>query len=382
MKKTIQKPENWQDFESLCKKLWGEIWDIPTRIKKNGRSGQPQSGVDIYGIPEGEEKYWGIQCKGKDDYSNAKLTKKEIDDEISKAMTFKPELAVFTFATTMNKDSVIEEYVRIKNIESQKQGRFEILLYCWEDICDLIEENRDTYNFYVNDRQHKAKYGFNVYLNEFMPELVIKPKCVCKIRKYRLKKVEDTRVANCLSPTLMNAVTVMKYIDFENVSMASILKPRVNEAICEFEIIMENTGSVVIEDWKVQLKIIGEHKGITDQLRDGILGLDRYPPLSNKRTYVIGNNIIYEPLENQPLIQKDNRYFKAFIIPECKEYSIPIEWELLARDYDTRGEVVLKVEPIVEDQFIYKDVDTTEELMEDEIISIEAKKNYDEDSEK
>ena len=22
----LQKPDNWQDFESLCKKLWGEIW--------------------------------------------------------------------------------------------------------------------------------------------------------------------------------------------------------------------------------------------------------------------------------------------------------------------------------------------------------------------
>jgi hypothetical protein len=84
MKKTIRKPENWQDFESLCKKLWGEIWACE-EIKKNGRNGQNQNGVDIYGIPKNLEHYFGIQCKGKDDYSNANLSIKEIDAEIEKA---------------------------------------------------------------------------------------------------------------------------------------------------------------------------------------------------------------------------------------------------------------------------------------------------------
>ena len=33
--KSLPKPQNWQDFETLCKKLWGEIWSCP-EIKKNG----------------------------------------------------------------------------------------------------------------------------------------------------------------------------------------------------------------------------------------------------------------------------------------------------------------------------------------------------------
>ena len=47
----IQPPANWQDFETLCKKLWGEIWCCTDTIKKNGRSGQNQYGVDVYGAP-------------------------------------------------------------------------------------------------------------------------------------------------------------------------------------------------------------------------------------------------------------------------------------------------------------------------------------------
>lgn len=101
MKKILRKPENWQDFESLCKKLWGEIWKC-SEIKKNGRYEQKQHGVDVYGIPNGEDQYYGIQCKGKDDYTNATLTEKEIDAEIEKTKTFKPHLKKFYFTTTAN----------------------------------------------------------------------------------------------------------------------------------------------------------------------------------------------------------------------------------------------------------------------------------------
>lgn len=30
----IHKPANWQDFETLCMKLWGRIWDCADTIKK------------------------------------------------------------------------------------------------------------------------------------------------------------------------------------------------------------------------------------------------------------------------------------------------------------------------------------------------------------
>ena len=119
MKKSIRKPLNWQDFESLCKILWGEIWGIPDKIKKNGRLGQPQSGADVYGVPKDKIQYSAIQCKGKDDYSEAKLKKSEIDDEIEKAKNFQPALETFIFATTANKDVEIEEYIRNKDIESR-----------------------------------------------------------------------------------------------------------------------------------------------------------------------------------------------------------------------------------------------------------------------
>ena len=65
--------------------LWAEIWNCP-ETKKNGRNGQDQHGVDVSGTPSWEvAEYYGIQCKGKDDYTHAQLTEKEIDREIEKA---------------------------------------------------------------------------------------------------------------------------------------------------------------------------------------------------------------------------------------------------------------------------------------------------------
>jgi hypothetical protein len=250
MKKTIQKPENWQDFETLCKQLWGEIWDIPMKIKKNGRNGQPQAGVDVYGVPKGEFNYWGVQCKGKDDYTNAKLTEKEIDIEVTKAQDFKPALSVFIFATTMNKDSSIEEYIRIKDLESRRNGGFEILLFCWEDIADLIDDNQNTYNYWVGNKQHKTKFNFELSLNEFQQERVIRPKCIRTIKKYRIRELKtDLGDVKILDTAWMNK------LPFANPAWISMSKGRINESICSFEVIMANTGSNVIEDWRVGLKV-------------------------------------------------------------------------------------------------------------------------------
>ena len=61
----IHPPKNWQDFETLCLKLWGEIWNIPHEIDFNSDNSQGQNGVDIYGPVVGGLKYNGIQCKNK-----------------------------------------------------------------------------------------------------------------------------------------------------------------------------------------------------------------------------------------------------------------------------------------------------------------------------
>ena len=82
---TLRRPANWQDFESLCLLLWRSEWKSED-IKKNGRNGQAQKGVDICGHRDGEDGFSGVQCKCKP--GNTALTRDEIDSEVENAKAF------------------------------------------------------------------------------------------------------------------------------------------------------------------------------------------------------------------------------------------------------------------------------------------------------
>lgn len=367
MKKTIGKPENWQDFESLCKKLWGEIWQIPNKIKKNGRLGQEQSGVDVYGKPKNENGYWGIQAKGKDDYSNAKLTQQEIIIEIEKAKKFQPKLAVFIIASTTNKDAKIEEFIRLKDIENQAQGSFEILLYCWQDIVDLIEENKDTHDWFLNGINQKGRYDFKISFNRLEESLTLNPIFEKKITKHLVST--KTRVE-----IMHEEIKTLTEHRFEPITPFTMFKPtKVNKSWCKFDLVMENTGSVVLEDWRLIIKFIsGVAKLDTGSFLMPRISLTDYVDDENK-------TITYRPIDNNPLIQKDNRFFEIELLPDIEAEKIVVEWELLARDFNRNDSFEIDIQPKYIEDVKYKEVSYESELPEDKIVIsyhvVEKKKN-------
>lgn len=93
----VPPPEDWIQFESVCKKVWGLLWNIPNEIDFNSNNSQGQQGIDIAGIPHGEKQYFGIQCKNKRLHLKTgeknKITTELIDDEIKKAFDFVPILS-------------------------------------------------------------------------------------------------------------------------------------------------------------------------------------------------------------------------------------------------------------------------------------------------
>jgi hypothetical protein len=101
--RALPEPKNWQDFERLCFDLYRHIWKT-TDADMNGRQGQPQAGVDVYGTDRVEDKLVGVQCKGKDQGYGNKLIEKELREEIEKAKIFIPALDVFIVATTAPND--------------------------------------------------------------------------------------------------------------------------------------------------------------------------------------------------------------------------------------------------------------------------------------
>ena len=141
----IPPPSYEQDFESLCCGIWKEIWKDPN-TKKNGRKGQPQNGVDIYGRPNQGKLWSGIQCKCKNNDLNKNLTKSEVEEEIQKAKNFVPSLSEFIIATTGPKDAKIEEFARKVSDDNLNKGLFSVHIWGWDDIKNNLSE--DLVNIY------------------------------------------------------------------------------------------------------------------------------------------------------------------------------------------------------------------------------------------
>jgi tetratricopeptide (TPR) repeat protein len=138
---------NWQDFQTFCCDLWRLIWNDPN-TQKNGRSGQPQHGVDVWGRPNQGDEWAGVQCKEKDFHGGKSLSVKEVLEEVKKAKSFRPKLSQFTIATTGKKDAKIEKLAREITEEHQKSCLFSVHVWGWEDIIgrladfpDLIEKH-------------------------------------------------------------------------------------------------------------------------------------------------------------------------------------------------------------------------------------------------
>lgn len=361
MKKSLPPPENWQDFESLCKKLFGEIWQCPHTIKKNGRLGQPQAGVDVYGKPKGETEYWGIQCKGKDNYENKKLTETEIEEEIAKALTFEPKLKTFIFTTTASKDVHIEKYVRLKDIESCKNGGFEIVLYSWQDLVDLIQENRDTFNWYVNNIQFKEKFDVEVTINTGNEENILNPVFLKTIKRF--EKNDDWA-----SPILNSQLQKLQAPWMNRPYVSMFGSNEINKAWCELSVSVKNTGSVVLEDWKFWLRFPETIRGVDDDFTKDIFALKELIKYRTTWADKDEKNVLYRPLNNHPLIQKDNRTFKCFCKISHEEKTMQLKWHLLARDFDREGTVELNIKPefkeIIETITVYEG-ERTEVLISD-----------------
>lgn len=335
----IKPPENWQDFEALCKKLWGEIWNCSDTIKRNGRNGQKQCGVDIYGIPKNELDYYGIQCKGKDRYTNAQLTKNEIDSEISKAMSFKPTLKGFYFASTAAKDVYIEEYIRIKDIDSRINGNFAINVFFWEDIVDLLKENRNTYNWYVNDCLYLDNTDAAIFFENKCHQIIITPTyyAVSKQCQGIVDKLSKHNTIGC-SPYSFT-VTFPKNMR--------------DESWCKVSIIVENIGSSTIDGYIVCLNFSSDGDfDIDDDLgvkaHTGMMSMMRsvHTPIE-----VLANEsdkyIEFRPILNR-LIQNDRQSFSFWIHTLS---NVKVDWEIKAVNYSKKGELGINCSPRVEKKY-------------------------------
>lgn len=139
-------PESWEEFESLCCDLFALIWKDPL-ARKNGRQGQPQNGVDIYGQPNGGADYAGVQAKNKS-VGLSKLTVGELRAEALKARNFDPPISQFIVATTDPTDAKLQAEARKLDSENRKAGLFPVSVLGWGDITRLLANHPELLERY------------------------------------------------------------------------------------------------------------------------------------------------------------------------------------------------------------------------------------------
>lgn len=129
---SLPKPDNWQVFERAARVLIACVLDDP-KTQVNGRSGQEQCGVDIYGY-RSPGHIVGVQCKQK--HKN-NVTVKELRSEVDKAKKFRPRLSEFILITTAPRDQKIQECARTITDELANTSHpFHVSVWGWEDITE------------------------------------------------------------------------------------------------------------------------------------------------------------------------------------------------------------------------------------------------------
>ena len=133
-------PIEWTFFERLCRQLWAEEWGfLPTQL--NGRQGQRQDGVDIWGKASG---VWvGIQCKGRSRWPPRKLKPEDLKSAVQEAVSFKPALKHLIIATVADDDARISESARmLTEPDSEFAEQWEsVSVFGWGSILELLSKH-------------------------------------------------------------------------------------------------------------------------------------------------------------------------------------------------------------------------------------------------
>lgn len=183
-------PANWQDFELLCRDLFAAEWDDPS-AQRNGRQGQPQAGVDVFGLKKGKQV--GVQCKLRDQHYGARVAVAELKEEVAKAKTFEPKLTEFVLATTAPKDVALQKAARKLSTTALR-----VVVMAWEDLVERLQVRKKvlTAHYAWDLPASKPKRELHNYLQLLRDKLGALP--LAAIHEHRDKAPTIDRVYTAL----------------------------------------------------------------------------------------------------------------------------------------------------------------------------------------
>jgi len=339
----LRKPKNWQDFEELCLKLWGAIWNKPEEIEYNSTNEQGQDGVDIYCWVDSEDGYVGIQCKGKKeekiDGTENRITLSEIIKEIEKAERFEPSLKRYIIATTSEKDGEIQKEVRKIDAQRRSEGKFPVEIKFWDYISKKVDEHKVVHDWYVKSQNFRQNKSIRFCFKDGLREITLIPIFQKVTTRYYLRRssglkgIYSTLISDYYSGT------------------------KINKAFVPIQFKIQNIGAT-LENWKVRVKIDGDVKEIssTDEVEDSYT-LTKF--LNIKHDFIIKDKTEVVLIPHQSILVGGDEYiFEELYFKPRNHQSVTLNlhWELLSHDYQANGVLQLNLHPKVE--IINKEIGT------------------------
>lgn len=142
-------PTDDNEFEELLRDLCEIEWGDPGTVR-NGRKGQKQTGVDVYGrLKDMGGVYRGVQCKVRS--TRKTLSKAEIEYEVNEAENFPHRLDRLIIATTLPRDTNLQRIVDEINDDRVQLGKFAVGVWFWEDVSERLATTPKLYAKYYRD---------------------------------------------------------------------------------------------------------------------------------------------------------------------------------------------------------------------------------------
>jgi hypothetical protein len=141
----LSPPLDWQNFERLMRDLFVRI-SGDAHADLNGRTGQPQCGVDVSCVDQVSRQQIGIQCRGRGSEpfgGRRHLPEKEFRAEVQKAHKFIPHLDKFILLTTGPNDTRMKRLAAQLSEQNRAKGLFEVQFHGWDWIEGKLCEHLD-----------------------------------------------------------------------------------------------------------------------------------------------------------------------------------------------------------------------------------------------
>lgn len=142
---SYNRPRDWPAFERLIRDLFARLLGDES-VDLNGRNGQPQAGIDIWGTDRRSGNRIGIQCKGRSDVAfghGAALTEAELRAEVERARHFVPPIDSFLLLTTGPNDGRLKQAARELGEANRAAGSFSVEFHGWDWIEGRLDQHVD-----------------------------------------------------------------------------------------------------------------------------------------------------------------------------------------------------------------------------------------------